>query len=135
MNRKVGVWLDHKKAFIVITKNSGETRRIITSDMEHYLRYSQNAPGDGAPEDTRDRQYWNHLAEYYAKVIEKIGDAKSILIFGPGEAKHELKNHLESKGMARNIVGIDNTDQLTHNQIIKIVRERFPAKSEFDLFA
>ncbi len=133
MNRKVGLWLDHDKAFIISVTGNGETRRIVTSDMEHYVRYSKNAPGDGSPEDVRDRRYWNHLDEYYANVISKIGDAKSILILGPGEAKYELKKHLEDKGMAGNIVSVDNTDQLTDAQILKIVRERFPARSQFDL--
>ncbi len=133
MNRKVGLWLDHNKAFIVIVTKDGETRRIVTSDMEHYVRYSKKAPGDGSPEDVRDRRYWNHLDEYYANVISKIGDAKSILIFGPGEAKYELEKHLEAKGMSENILSIENADQLTDTQIKKIVRERFPAQSQFDL--
>lgn len=134
MNRKVGLWLDHKKAFIISITNDGEVRRIITSDMEYYIRYSKNVPGDGSIEDVRDRRYWNHLDEYYAKVTLKIGDAKSILIFGPGEAKHELKKHLDDKGMSGNIIGVNDTGILTDKQIINIVRERFPARSEFDLF-
>ena len=99
MNKKVGLWLDHNKAVIVSISNNGEERRIITSDMEHYVRYSNNAPGDGSTEDVRDRRFWNHLGEFYDKVIAQIGDAKSIQIFGPGEAKHELRKRLESKGM------------------------------------
>jgi stalled ribosome rescue protein Dom34 len=133
MNRKVGLWLDHNKAFVVSITNNGETRRIITSDMEHYVRYSKQTPGDGTPADERDRRYWNHLNEYYANVISKIGDAKSILILGPGDAKYELKKQLEDKGMSENIVGIDDIEKITDKQIIKIVRERFPARSEFDL--
>jgi stalled ribosome rescue protein Dom34 len=135
MNRKVGLWLDHNKALIISITNSGETRRIITSDMEHYVRYSKNIPRDSVTEDERDQRYWNHLDEYYAKVILKIGDAKSILILGPGEAKHELKKHLDDNGMSENIVSVDETDKLTDKQIIKIVRERFPARSEFDISA
>lgn len=133
MNRKVGLWIDHDKAFIISITNDGEARRIITSNMEHYVRYSTNVPGDGSDEDVRDRRYWNHLDEYYGKVILKIGDAKSILLFGPGEAKYELKKHLADRGMLENIISIESTDKLTDAQIIKKVRERFPARSEFDL--
>jgi len=134
MNRKVGLWIDHEKAFIISITNDGEVRRIITSNMrEHYVRYSTNMPGDGSAEDVRDRRYWNHLGEYYTKVILKIGDAKSILLFGPGEAKYELKKLLADKGMLENIVSVESTDKLTDVQIIKKVREQFPARSEFDL--
>jgi hypothetical protein len=134
MNKKVGLWLDHKKAVIVSIANNGEERRIITSDMEHYVRYSNNVPGDGSAEDVRDRRFWNHLGEYYDKVIVHIGDAKSIQIFGPGEAKYELKKRLESEGMLENIVSVDDAGSLTDRQIALRVRERFPARALFDIF-
>ena len=134
MNRKVGLWLDHKKAVIVSITNDGEERRIITSDMEHYVRYSSNVPGDGSAEDIRDRRFWNHLGEYYDKVITQIGDAKSIQIFGPGEAKYELKKRLEGQGMLENVVSVDDAGSLTNRQIAMKVRERFPARDLFDIF-
>jgi hypothetical protein len=135
MNKKVGLWLDRNKAVIVSITNNGEERRIITSNMENYIRYSSNVPGDGSVEDVRDRRFWNHLGEYYDKVITQIGDARSILIFGPGEAKYELKKSLESKGMLENLVSVDDADKgLTDRQIAKRVRERFPARAYFDIF-
>jgi hypothetical protein len=134
MNKNVGLWLDHNKAVIVSITNNGEERRIITSDMEHYVRYSSNVPGDGSEEDVRDRRFWNHLGEYYDKVIAQIGEAKSIQIFGPGEAKYELRKRLESRGMLENIVSIDDAGSLTDRQVAKRVRERFPARSLFDIF-
>jgi len=134
MNKKVGLWLDHNKAVIVSIANNGEERKIITSDMEHYVRYSSNVPGDGSAEDVRDRRFWNHLGEYYDKVIAHIGDAKSIQIFGPGEAKYELEKRLESEGMLDNIVSVDDAESLTDRQVAKRVRERFPARAYFDIF-
>ncbi len=135
MNRKVGLWLDHTKAVIVIITNNSEERRIITSDMEHYVRYSSNVPGDGSIEDVRDRRFWNHLGEYYDKVIARIGDdANSILIFGPGEAKYELEKRLESEGMLDKVVSVDDANILTDRQIALRVRERFPARAYFDIF-
>lgn len=134
MDKKVGLWIDHNKAVIVSISNSGEERRIITSNMEHFVRYSNNVPGDGSTEDIRDRRYWNHLGEYYDKVIVQIGEAKSIQIFGPGEAKYELKKRLENEGMLENIVSVDDAGKLTNHQIAIRVRERFPARSLFDIF-
>ena len=134
MDKKVGLWLDHNMAVVVIISNDGEERRIITSDMEHYVRYSDAVPGDGSEEDARDRRFWNHLGEYYDKVIAQIGEAKSIQIFGPGEAKYELRKRLESEGMSDNIVSVDDAESLTDRQVAKRVRERFPARSLFDIF-
>jgi len=134
MNRNVGLWIDHNKAVIVRITNNVEERRIITSQMEHYVRHSNNVPGDGSAEDVRDRRFWNHLGEYYDKVITYIGDAEAIQIFGPGEAKHELKKHLESKGKLDNIVSVDEAQRLTNRQIATRVRERFPTRSLYDIF-
>ena len=109
-------------------------KKIITSDLEHHVRHSSNGSGDGSKEDIRDRRFWNHIGEYYDKVIAQIGDAKSIMIFGPGDAKSEFKKRLESKGMSDNIVSVDDAGSLTDRQIAIRVRERFPARAYFDIF-
>ena len=133
MNKKVGLWLDRNKAVIVSIANKTEARRIITSDMEHYVLYSTVVPGDGAPENIRDRRFWNHLGEYYDKIIEDIHDAAEIQIFGPGEAKYELKKRLENDGLAGHIVSIEDAGKLTDIQIFTRVQNRFPIQSSFDL--
>jgi len=134
MNKKVGLWLDHNKAVIVSISNTGEERKRITSGMEHYVHFSSDGPGDGSAKDARDPRFLNHLSEYYDQVIAHIGDAKSIMIFGPGEAKSEIKKRLESEGMSDNIVSVDDAESLTDRQVAKRVRERFPARAYFDIF-
>lgn len=134
MNKRVGLWLDRKKAFIVSSANNIEARKIITSDMENYVLYSKNSPGDGSPEDIRDKRYWDHLGEYYDKIIAYIRDATEIQIFGPGEAKNELQYHLETAGLSNLIVSVEDADKLTDVQIITKVQKRFPPRSQFDIF-
>ncbi len=43
-------------------------------------------------DDRLERKLTGHLNQYYAKVIASIGNADAILVFGPGEAKSELKS-------------------------------------------
>jgi hypothetical protein len=133
MNKKVGLWLNRNKAVIVSIANKMEAKRIITSDMEHYVLYSTVVPGDGSPENIRDRRFWNHLGEYYEKIITHIRDAAEIQIFGPAEAKYELEKHLESVGLAGHIVSIEDAGFLTDLQIATKVQKRFPTGSRFDL--
>jgi hypothetical protein len=133
MNKRVGLWFDSEMAVIVSITDNGEEIRIFTTNMDHYVRFSSNAPGDGSTEDVRDRRYWNHVGEYYDKVIGHIHDAKAIQLFGPGEAKYELEKRLGIAGLAEYIVSIDHADKLTDLQIANRVRERFPARSQFDL--
>jgi len=133
MNKKVGLWINRNKAVIVSIVNDVEARRIITSDMEHYDLYSAVVPGDGAPEEIRDRRFWNHLGEYYDKIVTHIRDATEIQIFGPQEAKYELQKHLESAGLSGYIVSLEDTGNLTDLQIAAKVQKRFPARSRFEL--
>jgi hypothetical protein len=133
MHKRVGLWIDRNKAVIVSIANNIEGKRIITSDMEHYILYSTVVPGDGSPENLRDRRFWNHLGEYYDKIIAHIRDATEIQIFGPEGAKYELQNHLANQGLAGRIVSVEETEKLTDLQIATKVQKRFPMHSRFDL--
>lgn len=133
MDKKVGIWIDRNKAVIVSIANKIEARTIITSDMEHYVLYSTVVPGDGSPENLRDRRFWNHLGEYYDKIIADIRDAIEIQIFGPAVAKYELQKHLEDEGLAEHIVSMEDAGKLTDLEIATKVQKRFPMKSRFDL--
>lgn len=52
-------------------------------------------------------------------------DAESILIFGPGEAKDELKKRLEGNNLGGRIVGIETVDKMTDGQIAAKIRQHF----------
>jgi stalled ribosome rescue protein Dom34 len=133
MNKRVGLWVDRKKAVIVSIANNIEARSIVTSNMENCIQYSSAIPGDGSPEEPRDQRFWKHLGDYYARVIEQIHDAKEIQIFGPEVAKYELRKHMEDRGLAENIVSVEEAGMLTMIEIATIVQKRFPVRSRFDL--
>jgi hypothetical protein len=58
-----------------------------------------------------------------------IRDAESILIFGHGEAKGELKKRLERNKLGGRIVGVETMDKMTNNQIAAKVRQYFQENS------
>jgi len=127
MKREIGLWIDHRKAVIVIVTDKGEETKIIESNMEKHVRFSGGSSEPGQAEDVRDRQFNNHLNIYYDDVIAFIGDAKSILIFGPGEAKGELKKRIEREELKERIVDIETADKMTDHQITARVRDHFHA--------
>ena len=65
------------------------------------------------------------MSIYYDAVIACIRDAESILIFGPGEAKDELKERLEENNLGGRVVGIETVDKMTDRQIAAKVRQHF----------
>lgn len=123
MNKGIGLWIDHRKAVVVLVSNEGEVVKEITSGMEKHVRFAEGATMAGSSEDTRDRQSGNRLNSFYDAVIAVIHEGDTIQIFGPGEAKGELKKRLESKGLGGRIVGVETVDKMTDRQIADKVRE------------
>jgi hypothetical protein len=137
MRTKVGLWIDHRKALIVAITDKGEEIRLVISKVEKQLARSggmrsttpfeaQQVPAD----DSRERKYTEHLNIYYNAVIASIRDAESILIFGPGEAKGELKKRLVRNKLRGRIVGIETIDRMTDRQIAAKVRRYFKENSD-----
>jgi stalled ribosome rescue protein Dom34 len=124
MKKKVGLWIDHKKAVIFSLSNEGAEVKRISSELEKHVRFSGGAQEESA-EDQRDKRFAGHLNNYYDEVLSYIHDAESILIFGPGEAKGELKKRLENMEIHGHIVGFETVDKMTDNQIVAKVRQRF----------
>lgn len=123
MKKNIGLWIDHRKAVIVIITEEGEELKKITSNMEKHVRFTGGtASEDGSTEDVRDRQFGNHLNNYYDQVSAVIRDAETIQIFGPGEAKGELEKRLEHKGLKAHILAIETVDKMSDRQISAKVR-------------
>ena len=127
MNKQAGLWIDHRKAVIVLITDEGEEVKKIVSGMEKHVRFAGNAAEGGAGEDVHDRQFGNHLNSYYDQVIAVVRDADSIQVFGPGEAKGELEKRLEHEGLKARILAVETVDKMTDRQIAAKVRKRIPA--------
>ena len=132
MRTIAGLWIDHRKAVIARVSDKGEETKVIESNVE-------KQPGRFAGErsttsyesqkvradDSREREFTGQLQGFYDEVIAAIIDAESILIFGPGEAKGELRKRLERKKHDGRIVAVETVDKMTDRQIAAKVREYF----------
>jgi hypothetical protein len=132
MKTTVGLWIDHRKAVIARVSAEGEETLEISSNVEkqpgrfagvrsttHYEAQQVQA------DDSRERNFTGELNDYYDEVIAAIRGAESILLFGPGEAKGELKKRLERDKLGRHIIAIETVDKMTDRQIAAKVREYF----------
>jgi hypothetical protein len=140
MSTKVGLWIDHRKAIVVSITEQGEKIEEIVSGVEKQLQRGGDSPGERLrqrplegdyeavqvpADDRRQRDFTKHLNIYYAAVITAIRDAESILIFGPGEAKGELKEQLEKNHLGGHIVDVETVDKMTNPQTAAKVRQYF----------
>ncbi|MGD0036832.1 MAG: hypothetical protein ABSC53_06025 [Bacteroidota bacterium] len=124
MEKKVGLWIDHKKAVIFSLADEGAEIKRISSELKNNVRFSGGVQKESA-EKHRDKRLSGHLINYYNEVVNYICDAESILIFGPGEAKDELKKRLESRKLYQKVVGFEIADKMTDNEIVAKVRQCF----------
>jgi hypothetical protein len=136
MKTTVGLWIDHKKAVIVSLTDEGEEIKLIISKVEKQPGrlggIRSKTPYESQlvrADDSRQRELTGHLNIYYDAVIACIRNAESILIFGPGEAKGELKKRLERNKLSERIVGIETIDKMTDRQIAAKVRRYFQENS------
>jgi len=108
MPKYVVLWTSHKQAIIVS----------ITDGVEKVLHVESKGKG-GVEEKWRQ-----HRGRHYRKVIRAIQDAQEIFIFGPAQAKMELKIEiLKSESLAHRVVGTETADTMTENELVERARE------------
>ena len=133
MKTRAGLWIDHRKAVIVLVSDDKADTKIIQSNVEkqpgrvagvrsttHYEWQQVQA------DDSREREFTHHLQRYYDQVIALIHHADAILIFGPGEAKGELRKRFEHDKPSGRVLAVETNDKMTDQEIAAKVRERFP---------
>ena len=104
----VVLWTSHKEATIVS----------ITDGMEEILHVESNAK-KGTEEKGRQ-----HRGEHCRKVIRAIQGAQEIFIFGPAEAKLELKSEiLKVETLSHRVVGTETADTMTEDELVARARE------------
>ena len=130
MKKQAGLWIDHRKAVIVLITDEGEEVKKIISGMEKHVRFTGgDGSEEGSSEDVRDRQFGNHLNSYYDEVIAVVRNSDAIQIFGPGEAKGELQKRLKNEGLKDEVLSVETVDKMTDHQIAAKVRECFQVKN------
>ena len=92
MSHDVGVWIDHKKAVIVSIAAGQVTTRTQESGVGPHPHYSGSQEGGG--EKKYEERHNQDLDQYYDDVIRQLGTPDTLLLFGPGEAKLQLKARL-----------------------------------------
>lgn len=131
MKTSAGLWIDHREAIIVILSVKGtETMRIKSHVEKQLRRVGELAEGsfpalEVPPDDAREREYQGDLARYYDEVISHLRSVDEILIFGPGEAKIELKKRMGKAKCSPRILTLETEDKMTEPQIVAHVREHF----------
>lgn len=135
MTKRIGVWLDFKEAFI-IELNDGEEASVqqIPSGVEdfHVRGGSRTKQPWGPMDKTSESKYLGRretqIKHYYTRLMEAVGDADKLFIFGPAEAKKGLEKAIAgSRNFKPELLSTETAGSMTRNQMAARVRDFFDA--------
>jgi len=119
--KKLGVWMDHTIAHIIVLKNNSTTSSTIES-----LSLQGEKQNFGKDESLKHNTEQDQLSDYFKRLSAVIKDYPEVILFGPTNAKTELFNLLKEDSQFNNIkIEIETTDYLTDNQMHAFVKEHF----------
>ncbi len=127
-----GIWIDHRKAFVVTLSADAEHTAVIHSKAQKHLERGGDSPLKGRYEargvpadDSRQRALTAELDRYYDAVIAAVRSCGHVFIFGPGEAKGELRKRLSKINVGELITKVATADKMTNREIVAKVRDYF----------
>ncbi len=136
MKTNIGLWIDHRRAVIVLESSAGEEIHVILSDADRQPGRIHGERSTTAFEaqqvdadDVSERKFTAHLHQYYAEVVAYVRHAEALLVFGPGEAKGQLFKELEQALPKSCVVSVETSDKMTDSQIAAHVRDHFREKN------
>jgi len=119
---KTGIWVDFDKAFIIETNNQTESVTKVDSNIEHFNAHG--GPQDNVSETRLLERNLNQQKKFFDAVINKVNPSSDVVIFGPAEAKINLKKEfLNHNSFKKTIIPVETSDNLTENQMIAWVKE------------
>ena len=131
MKKKVGIWLDYRKADIIAI-NGGEINTIeVRSNLDESkpiggARSKQPyGPMDTVSESKHLEKRKQQLKSFYQEIMSKIKDADELFVFGPAEAKIGFNKEMDIPAFKPVILGVENADSITLNQKISKVKSFF----------
>jgi hypothetical protein len=132
MTDKAGVWIDHRRAVLVVLDAEGAHCHEILSNVEKHSERGGDRPMHGSYEahqvpadDSRQRALSGELNTYFDAVVAALRKFSPLLLLGPGEAKGELHKRLIKLNHAAVVAAVLTEDKMTEPQLVAKVRSYF----------
>lgn len=113
------VWLDHLHAKVIDFSFTDEHVQMVHSESEHrQVHRKSGVPGTGKHADDR---------VFFDGIVTALGDARDVLVAGPGMAKQAFLKDLEHRNpeWARRVVGVETMDHPSVEQLLLAARRYF----------
>lgn len=118
------IWLDSENAQIYsLTVDGVKKSHLKKTGVDHHSHSK------------KDHNHDSDAEHFYRDLAERLKDAEKLLIIGPGQSKNKFQTHLNSHhsgNLAKKIIGIENSDHPTDNQILAAARKFYSAYNLFN---
>ncbi len=133
MEKKVGIWLDNEKAYIITLIDGNENVEKIESNVETRVRFKGETKSYSRlggmfinPQKKKTKRKKQQLKKYFSNILSRTKDASGIYIFGPADAKTNLKKiYQKEKTFNNKLRKVEASNRLTENQMVAKVKEVF----------
>jgi stalled ribosome rescue protein Dom34 len=113
------VWIDHLRAVVIDFSIDKEHVHLVESSTEHrQIHRKAKSIGSGKAEEDHD---------YFDEVVAAIGDAREILIVGPGVTKTTFAKDLQHRhaAVAKLVVAVESADHPQVDELLSSARKYF----------
>ena len=120
--KRLGIWLDHSVANLIIHHNNTDETASIASNFTHEVKEESLSKSENIMHNKEQQQ----ATEYYKKISDVIKGYDEVLLFGPTDAKAELANILKADHHFDKIkIIVKSADKMTENQQQAFVKDHF----------
>jgi len=119
--KQIGIWMDHSVANLIDT-SLNTNKHNITSKFTDEVKEEALEKSESLMHNKR--QQMNEA--FYKEISEEILKYDAVLLFGPTDAKTELRNYLNKDQHFKNIkIDVASADKMTDNEKDAFVKKHF----------
>ena len=117
----LGIWMDHSTANLIDISSKNECRSIV-SKFTSETKEEALIRSESLMHNKRQQMH----EKFYNKIGVQILKYKHVLLFGPTNAKVELRNYLNKDLHFKKIkIDIESSDKITDNEQVAFVKKHF----------
>lgn len=114
--RQIAIWVDHREAILAIFKDAH-----LLQEKEIFSEAGPHTHGGGWSQKRIQAHRHTVLDLYYDEIAQNLTGADEIIIYGPGQAKHELYQHINhNKVLGQRVIDLVTTDKLSEQEFIRM---------------
>ena len=114
--RQIAIWIDHREAILAMFNDAH-----LLHEEEIFSEAGPHTHGGGWSQKRIEAHRHAALDLYYEEIVKNLTGVNEIIIYGPGQAKHELHQHINrNRTLSQCVINLVTTDKLSEHQFIRL---------------